>query len=130
MRYRHLFWLLLCVWLGMVPTIAHADALSDARQAIKKGDLRAAQINLRNAVRSDPQNAEARYWLAKVDFDLGDPVAAETEARAARDRGFDPHQTMPVGLPIPYGGDIRPLVSRQSTGIPTRGIPHVNLGFP
>ena len=96
MRYRHLIWLLLFVGLGMAPTTAHADALADARQAIKKGDLRTAQINLRNAVRSDPQNAEARFWLAKVDFDLGDVVAAETEARAARDRGFDPRQTTPL----------------------------------
>src|SRR4051812_25663357 len=27
---------------------------------------------------------------------LGDPVAAEREAQAARERGFDPHQTIPL----------------------------------
>ena len=64
MRNRHLGWLLVTVWLGLLPTIAHADDLADARKAIQKGDLRAAQIDLRNAVRSDPQNAEAHYWLA------------------------------------------------------------------
>jgi putative PEP-CTERM system TPR-repeat lipoprotein len=96
MRYRHLGWLLMCVWLGVLPATARADALSDARKAMQKGDLRAAQINLRNAVRSDPQNAEAHFWLAKVSLELGDPVAAEREVRAARDRGFDAHQTVPL----------------------------------
>ena len=45
---------------------------------------------------SDPQNAEAHYWLGRVSLELGDPVAAEREARAARDRGFDPHQAVPL----------------------------------
>ncbi len=96
MRKRHLGWLLLTVWLGILPATVHADDLADARKALQKGDLRAAQINLRNAVRSDPQNAEAHFWLAKVSLELGDAVAAEREARAARDRGFDPHQVVPL----------------------------------
>ena len=62
-------------------------------RALKKGDLRSAQIDLRNAVRADPQNAEAHYWLGQVSFELGDPVAAEREAEAATARGFDPHLT-------------------------------------
>ena len=90
MRYRSLGWLLLGAWIGVWPLAAHADYLSNARDALKKGDLRAAQIDLRNAVRSDPQNAEAHYWLGRVSFELGDPVAAEREADAALDRGFDP----------------------------------------
>jgi cellulose synthase operon protein C len=96
MRKQHLVWLLLTVWLGIFPATAHADDLADARKALQKGDLRTAQINLRNAVRSDPQNAEAHFWLAKVSLELGDAVAAEREARAARDRGFDPHQAVPL----------------------------------
>ena len=66
MRKQHLAWLLLTVWLGILPATVRADDLADARKALQKGDLRAAQINLRNAVRSDPQNAEAHYWLGKV----------------------------------------------------------------
>ncbi|HEY2617130.1 MAG TPA: XrtA/PEP-CTERM system TPR-repeat protein PrsT [Acetobacteraceae bacterium] len=96
MRKRHLGWLLLTVWLGILPATVRADDLADARKALQQGDLRAAQINLRNAVRSDPQNAEAHFWLAKVSLELGDAVAAEREARAARDRGFDPHQVVPL----------------------------------
>jgi putative PEP-CTERM system TPR-repeat lipoprotein len=83
-------------WLGAFPIAAHADYLSTAKASLKKGDLKSAQIDLRNAVRSDPQNAEAHYWLGRVTFELGDPVASEREAIAARERGFDPHQTVPL----------------------------------
>lgn len=90
MRNAPLGWIILGGWLGLWPALAHADYLSDARQAINKGDLKSAQIDLRNAVRADPQNAEAHFWLGKIVLELGDPVAAEREAKAALDRGYNP----------------------------------------
>ncbi len=96
MRYRSLGWIGMAAWLGLWPATGHADNLSNARDAMKKGDLKTAQIELRNAIRSDPQNAEARYWLARVAIELGDPVAAEREAAAARARGYDPAQAVPL----------------------------------
>src|ERR1700733_13136150 len=96
MRYRSLGWIMMGAWLGAFPIAAHADYLSTAKASMKKGDLKSAQIDLRNAVRNDPQNAEAHYWLGRVSFELGDPAASEREATAARDRGFDPHQTVPL----------------------------------
>ncbi|HUB46661.1 MAG TPA: XrtA/PEP-CTERM system TPR-repeat protein PrsT [Acetobacteraceae bacterium] len=93
MRYRTLGWLLAGAWIGAWPLAAHADYLSNARADLQKGDLRAAQIELRNAVRADPQNGEAHYWLGRVSFELGDPVAAEREADAASARGFDKQLT-------------------------------------
>jgi putative PEP-CTERM system TPR-repeat lipoprotein len=86
----------LCLALAGLPAAAHADYVSNARDSLKKGDLKSAQIDLRNAVRSDPQNAEAHYLLGRVSFELGDAVAAEREAEAARDRGYDPHQAVPL----------------------------------
>jgi putative PEP-CTERM system TPR-repeat lipoprotein len=80
----------------VLPLTAYADYVSNARDALKKGDLKSAQIDLRNAVRSDPQNAEAHFLLGRVSFELGDAVAAEREATAARDRGFDPRQVVPL----------------------------------
>ncbi len=94
MRNRHFGWIMATALIGVLPPAAHGNDLADAGQALRNGDLRAAQINLRNAVRSDPQNAEAHYWLAKVSLDLGDPVAAEREIRAASERGVDPRQTV------------------------------------
>ncbi len=96
MRYRSVGWMVMGAWLGAWPLAAHADYMSNARASMKKGDLKSAQIDLRNAVRADPQNAEAHYWLGRVAFELGDPVAAEREAQAARERGFDPHQAVPL----------------------------------
>ena len=96
MRYKSLGWIVMGAWCGLWPIAAHADYMSNARASLKKGDLKSAQIDLRNAVRADPQNAEAHYWLGKVAIELGDPVAAEREAIAARDRGYDPHQAIPL----------------------------------
>jgi len=97
MRYRSLGWIMMGAWIGAFPIAAHAaDYLATAKVSLKKGDLKSAQIDLRNAVRNDPQNAEAHYWLSRVTFELGDPVASEREAIAARDRGFDPHQAVPL----------------------------------
>ncbi len=81
--------------IAFAPLGAHAaDYLANARLALQKGDLRAAQVQLLNAVKADPQNAETRFLLARVEFDLGDPVAAEREVRNARERGYDPHKTL------------------------------------
>lgn len=67
-----------------------ADYLADAKALMAKGDLKGAQLQLRNAVRSTPDGGEAHQQLARVDLSLGDVVAAEREARAARDLGYDP----------------------------------------
>lgn len=72
------------------------DYLSAAQAALKTGDLRTAAIELRNAVREDPQNAAARYDLARVELLLADPVSAERDVRAAEQRGYDVRQTLPL----------------------------------
>jgi putative PEP-CTERM system TPR-repeat lipoprotein len=97
MRDRSLRWIVMGAWLGVFPIHSHAaDYLTAAKASLQKGDLKSAQIDLRNAVRNDPQNAEAHYWLGRVAFELGDPLASEREAIAARDRGFDPRQAVPM----------------------------------
>ncbi len=96
-RNRTLRALLLVGGLGLTPFAAHAaDYLANARQALQKGDLKTAQIELRNAVRSDPQNAGARFMLAQVQLQLGDATAAEQQAREAEARGYDKLQTTPL----------------------------------
>jgi putative PEP-CTERM system TPR-repeat lipoprotein len=70
--------------------------MANARNALQKGDLKTARIELQNAVRADPQNAQARFLLAKVQLQLGDPVAAEEQARQAQARGYDPVLTTPL----------------------------------
>ncbi len=73
-----------------------SDPFANAKALMEKGDLRAAQIELRNAVRQDPTNAEAHFRLGLLQLRMGDPVAAEKELRLARDNGFDPRNTTPM----------------------------------
>jgi putative PEP-CTERM system TPR-repeat lipoprotein len=96
MRYGSLGWIMMGAWVAAWPLAARADYLSDAHAAMKKGDLKAALIDLRNAVRADPQNAETHFWLGQISLELGDPVAAQREAEAARQRGFDPQKVVPL----------------------------------
>jgi putative PEP-CTERM system TPR-repeat lipoprotein len=70
-------------------------AHSQARQALEAGDLKTAQIHLRNAVRSDPANLEARYDLGMVNFRLGDLPAAEKDLQQALAGGFPAERVLP-----------------------------------
>ncbi len=61
--------------------------LADAKQYQQKGDLKAAQIQLKNAVEKSPENADARLQLATLQLKMGDNASAEKEARKARSLG-------------------------------------------
>lgn len=65
------------------------DPMAMARQMMAKGDLRSAGLELRTAVRDQPENAEAHFRLAELQLAQGDPIAAEREARLARQTGYD-----------------------------------------
>jgi cellulose synthase operon protein C len=70
--------------------------IKDAEQYIAKGDLKAAEIELRNAVRQSPDNPLIRARLAQVYLNLGDFASAEREARAARDRNGEEADYLPI----------------------------------
>ena len=82
------------------------DAIAKADQLTRAGDIRAAQIELRNAVRQNPGSAEAHLKLAQTQMALNDPVAAEKELKAARDLGTDQWSIMPM-LGQAYMGQAR-----------------------
>jgi cellulose synthase operon protein C len=63
--------------------------LADAAKSLQSNDPRTAAIALRNAVQSDPDNAEARYELGVVLMQLGELNAAEAQLRAALARNYD-----------------------------------------
>ena len=66
-----------------------SNPLARADQLLAKGDIRGAQIELRNAVRNDPGSPAAHLKLAQLQAQTGDPVAAEREFKTARDLGAD-----------------------------------------
>ncbi len=67
--------------------------LENARALQAKGDFRGAQIELRNAVKAEPENAEAHFRLAQLQLQAGDAISAEREVTAARDLGSNGNAT-------------------------------------
>src|SRR5262245_7034621 len=71
-------------------------SIKDAEQHVAEGDLKAAEIELRNAVRQSPQDPLIRARLAQVYLNLGDAISAEREARAARERDGNEADYLPI----------------------------------
>lgn len=67
-----------------------------AQGHVEKGDLNAAVIQLKNAIRSDANNVEARFQLANIYLAIGDPASAEKELKAASARGYERALIIPL----------------------------------
>ena len=59
------------------------EAFADAQSYLKQNDLRAAKVSLMNAVKADPDYADALILQAKVALDLFDPLAAQSALERA-----------------------------------------------
>jgi putative PEP-CTERM system TPR-repeat lipoprotein len=81
---------------GLAVTAHAGDYLGNAKQYLAKGQLKAAAIELKDAVRANPGEMEAHYLLARVELQLGKPAAAEQQAKAARAGGYDLDHTVPL----------------------------------
>ncbi|GIL39036.1 XrtA/PEP-CTERM system TPR-repeat protein PrsT [Roseiterribacter gracilis] len=69
---------------------------TQAEEALKKGDGRAALIQYRNAVKADPEDVQLRIKLGRLLVLSGDGVGAERELKAARDRKADDVEVLPL----------------------------------
>jgi putative PEP-CTERM system TPR-repeat lipoprotein len=98
-----------CPWRRVVVAVALAalagsaafakdspTSVKEAEQYIEKGNLKAAEIELRNAIRDAPQDPVLRARLAEVYLQEGDAQSAEREARAARERNGKEADYLPV----------------------------------
>jgi putative PEP-CTERM system TPR-repeat lipoprotein len=72
------------------------ELISEAVEYQKKGDDKAAMIQLRNALQQEPNNKEARYLLGALYTQNGDPLSAEKELNRALSLGMDSGKVMPV----------------------------------
>ncbi len=66
--------------------------IAQAREAMAAGDYRAASIELKGVLESDPDNAEARLALAETSLAVGDAETAEKELRRAMAAGLPPER--------------------------------------
>lgn len=103
----------------------NGDPFAAAQQLIERGDLRGAQLELRNTIKGNPQNAAAHFRLGQVELRLGDAVAAEKEFKFARDLGID-NRTLAPALAQAYmaQGRYRDLLR----DFPTQGLPPEQAG--
>ena len=65
-----------------------ATLVTEARSKLAAGDVKAAMIQLKNAVAEDEKNADARFELGKLYLDQSDMASAEKELRHAREAGY------------------------------------------
>lgn len=70
--------------------------IADAKRLVLEGEQVAAIVELKNAVVTEPSNAEARYQLGILEFQQGLWEEAEKELRRAQDLGYDKILTYPL----------------------------------
>lgn len=83
-----------------------------ALKHIEKNELRAAVIELKNALQRDPQNADARLLLGRVYVRLGEGAAAEKELDAAERYGVAAQRlAVPRGRALLLQGRLEELLA-------------------
>ncbi len=70
--------------------------ISSAKDYLAKNDRKAAVIQIKNALQSDPNLPEARFLLGSALLDNGDSVGAETELRKALDLKYPKDAVVPA----------------------------------
>lgn len=70
--------------------------VDSARKYLASADYNAAIIELKNALRVAPGQADVRFMLAKALLEAGNPVDAETEARKALDLKHPEGEALPL----------------------------------
>jgi putative PEP-CTERM system TPR-repeat lipoprotein len=71
-------------------------AIAKAHQELAEGNLKAAEIRLKNAMRDDPGNLDARIELGQVYLWEGAPQAAEAAFNGVLEKGGDPLRVVPL----------------------------------
>jgi putative PEP-CTERM system TPR-repeat lipoprotein len=93
--------LLLAVITGCDAARAEKNPLDQARDFLRKGETKAAVIELKNVLQGDPEDADARMLLGESYLKLGDGPSATKELEKARDLGV-PKERWIVSLARAY----------------------------
>jgi cellulose synthase operon protein C len=70
-------------------SFAATNTIESAQEAVRQGNLRDAEIQLKNALQAKPGDGATRYELGLIELRLGDLTGAESEARRALKDGYD-----------------------------------------
>ncbi|WP_296951471.1 XrtA/PEP-CTERM system TPR-repeat protein PrsT [uncultured Massilia sp.] len=102
--------------------------LAEARQYQQKGDLKAAVIQLKNAVEKSPENGEARLELGNLQLAMGDLPAAEKELRKARSLGIGADRVLPqLGRAMAQQGEFKELLEQVTPDVAAKSAPLLAL---
>jgi putative PEP-CTERM system TPR-repeat lipoprotein len=69
---------------------------AEADQLIAKDDLKSGEIELKNAVKADPENGDLRIKLANLEIQMNDIEGAQIELKAAREHGAPEVKVVPM----------------------------------
>jgi len=100
--------------------------IADARQYQQKGDLKAAIIQLKNALQKNPNDMEARYLLGVMYLDSGEPLSAQKELEKALSLGMNRDKVAPM-LGKAFLQDNKFQQALDAMPMPTVGQPSVAL---
>ena len=81
---------------GCESKLSDAEYVEKAQAYLDQGEVKAASIELKNAIQRNPENAQARWLLGKLHLDLGNGAAAEKELRRASDLGVADESISPL----------------------------------
>ncbi len=99
-----------------------AGSLEKARHYLEAGKTRAAAIELKNLLKADRNNGQARFLLGQINLRLGDAAGAEKELRLARQAGVADAEIQPF-LAEAYlkQGKFDELLELDATNLPAEG---------
>jgi putative PEP-CTERM system TPR-repeat lipoprotein len=95
-RNRLLLALVLSVTLAACGGESSEALIEKAQQSLASGDRKSAIIQLKSAIQKNENNAEARFWLGKLQLEMGDFASAEKEFIKAREAGYDADTVNPL----------------------------------
>jgi putative PEP-CTERM system TPR-repeat lipoprotein len=102
--------------------------LAEAKQYQQKGDLKAALIQLKNAVEKSPENGNARLQLATLELRMGGAASAEKEARKARSLGIAADAALPLqGKAMLQQGRFKEMLDEITPELAARSAPLLSL---
>jgi putative PEP-CTERM system TPR-repeat lipoprotein len=129
----------LCTLAACSEEMTEADHLTRAEAAFNQGDVASMAIELKNALRLNPNNGEARYLLGQTYYNIGDGPSAEKELRRALELGIAKERIhVTLARAVLLNGEFRDLLREfpveesmstedQAALLAIRGMAHLNL---